>query len=623
MRNLYMFQPQYAVEVRNEDTYWLPYSVGSLWSYCSQFLDIKESYVLKDLIFRREDPEKLLNRLENPAICAFSCYVWNEQYNLHVAKLIKEKFPNCIIEFGGPQATYRLKDYDFIDSIIVSEGEINFLDLLRTLIRNENPKKIYERERIFDLNFPSPYKLGVFDKIIKENPDVLWAMTIETNRGCPHRCTFCDWGTLTYTKVRHFDLQRVKEDIDWAGENNVGFIFNADANFGMFKDRDLKIAKWFREAADKGGKLEAISIQYSKNSTEVIFEIAKILGDVSRGVTLSVQSMNEPTLKLIKRKNMNVNKITEQIEKSKKYGIKTYTEMILGLPNETLDTWKDGFSKILECGQHESIDVWFCQMFGDTELNNNLSRETYGIKTIKAQDYVTFSNDRDYDGVNEIVELVSETNTMSNDELIEGYMYGWLIVQFHISGYTQLIAKYFHNVLKISYREFYDILFEYLKNDEGILGKHYRETFGLVNHYMKTGKILKQGKHGHNLNLHSGSSAFIFDNKNYILDQIENLLKTLTNVDKNIFDLQRSFIFNEDSNYPFEVKSNYNLENWETEKHTYRVDTEYKSFDKNNPHESYILRRKGLLKNKFYDIAVDFLQKNSYNNTDGNLNSNE
>lgn len=90
--------------------------------------------------------------------------------------------------------------------------------------------------------------------------------------------------------------------------------------------------------------------------------------------------MNEPTLKAIKRKNMSINKISEQIQKSKEYGVKTYTELILGLPEETLDTWKDGFSKILECGQHESIDVWFCQMFGDTELNSSTSREVYGIK---------------------------------------------------------------------------------------------------------------------------------------------------------------------------------------------------------------------------------------------------
>ena len=28
--------------------------------------------------------------------------------------------------------------------------------------------------------------------------------TLETNRGCPFACTFCDWGSLTYAKIRKF-----------------------------------------------------------------------------------------------------------------------------------------------------------------------------------------------------------------------------------------------------------------------------------------------------------------------------------------------------------------------------------------------------------------------------------
>ena len=127
-----------------------------------------------------------------------------------------------------------------------------------------------------DMDFPSPYQMGVFNNIIKNNPDVLWSMTVETNRGCPHRCTFCDWGTVTYGKINKFGLNRVAEQILLGLENKVGFIFNADANFGMFKERDIEIAKMFRKAANNG-RLEAVNVQYSKNSTEVIFEIAQIL----------------------------------------------------------------------------------------------------------------------------------------------------------------------------------------------------------------------------------------------------------------------------------------------------------------------------------------------------------
>ena len=122
--------------------------------------------------------------------------------------------------------------------------------------------------------------------------------------------------------------------------------FYADANFGIFRDRDVEIAKLFRAAADKG-KLEAINIQYSKNSTEVVFEIAKIVGDISRGVTISVQSMNQPTLKAIKRQNMKVNKISEQIEKVKNMELKHIQNFILGLPEETLDSGKKGSQKFL------------------------------------------------------------------------------------------------------------------------------------------------------------------------------------------------------------------------------------------------------------------------------------
>ena len=583
MRNLYMFQPQYAVEVRKEDTYWLPYSVGCLWAYCLQYGDVSSGYHLKDFIFKRENPEELVARLEDPVVCAFSTYIWNEQYNLHVAKLIKEKHPNCVIEFGGPQATEKLAKYDFIDCIIISEGEQSFLDLLRKIIMHEPYERIYKKERIDDLDFQSPYQLGVFNKIVADNPDVLWSMTIETNRGCPHRCTYCDWGGMTYQKVKHFGLERIEHDINWAARNNVGFIFNADANFGMFKERDLEIAKLFRDAANRG-KIEAINVQYSKNSTEVIFEIAQVLGDISRGVTLSVQSMNESTLKSIKRKNMSINKISEQIEKSKKYGVKTYTELILGLPEETLDSWKDGFAQILECGQHESIDVWFCQMFGDTDLNSALSREVHGIKTIKAEDYMSFS--KDDHGIKEVIELISETNTMTNDELIEAYLYGWLVIQFHIAGYTQLVAKHL-NSFGMGYRSFYDKLFAYIKNDPGVIGDHYREIERSVSHYMKTGKILDQGKHGHTL--HAASFAFMFRNKESIFD----ILSDLNLVTDDILDLQRAFIFDEDTEYPYQIQCGEDI---------YAVDTEFKEFDRNDPHTVFILRRKGLLKNQLCKV---------------------
>ena len=63
--------------------------------------------------------------------------------------------------------------------------------------------------------------------------------------------------------------------------------------------------------------------------------------------------------------------------------------MILGLPEETVESWKTGLCELLDAGQ-DSIDIWFCQVFGNTELN--LNREKYGIKVVNATDYVSFTN---------------------------------------------------------------------------------------------------------------------------------------------------------------------------------------------------------------------------------------
>lgn len=599
MKNIYLFQPQYSVEVRKEDNYWLPYSVACLWSYCGQFDDINENYILKDIVFKREHPEKLLDRLDNPYLCAFSCYIWNEKYCLTVAELIKKKFPNCIIEFGGPQATKKMLDESpFIDCIMLGgDGEYDFLDLLRTLIRGDEIKRIYERGRISNLDFPSPYQSGLFDKIVAENPNTLWASIIESNRGCPHRCTFCDWGGTTMSKIEKFNLQRVQDDLDWVVNNNVAFLMLTDANFGIFGERDMEIARMLKKAGDDPkSKIEDIVLQYSKNSNEYVFKITKELGHFARrGVTVSVQSMNQPTLKAIKRKNLHIKNLSEHMNLAKDYGVRTYSELILGLPEETLESWKDGMCMLLECGQHESIDVWFCQVFGNTELNSALSREIYGIKTVKAEDYVSFTNTKDCIEIKETVEIINQTNTMSTSELVEAYLYGWMIVQFHINGYSQIISKYYRNKLGISYREFYDKLFEFIKSDNVLFKNHYNNLYTRIHNYMTTGKVIDNDT-GHALEMSMATDFNLFwENKEHTF----NFVRECWNVADDVFELQKEFVYNPDRNYPLPISLTFDFDTWEDNPTNYHIVNERLEEER---YDMWVLKRRGLDKNQIVKL---------------------
>lgn len=592
-QNIYLFQPQYAVEVRKEINYYLPYSVGCLWSYAGQFKDITDNFELADLIFRREDPELLLSRMKDPVYCGFSVYIWNSQYCLVMAEMIKKRWPKCVIQFGGPHTSGKHLKYDFIDSIVAGEGEEKFVETLRAILSNQPPPMLSQKQRLQQLNIPSPYISGVFDRIIANNPEVIWSMTLETNRGCPYACTFCDWGGVTYSKIKKFDLQHVKEDLDWAVNHNIGFLFVADANFGIFKQRDLEIAGMLRTTADNS-KIDAINIQYAKNSTKEVFEIAKIVGPYSRGVTISVQSMNPDTLIAIKRDNLDINDIAELIRISKETNVGTYSEVILGLPLETIETWKQGLTDILELGQHQSIEVWFTQILDNSELAQEHSRKKYGISTIRASDYNTFINDIDYADITETIELVSSTNTMTTEEMVEGYVYAWMILNFHIAGYTQQLSKYARNKKNISYRTFYDTLFKKI-NTTDPFQKYINQIQNVVYNYLTTGKLIDFENRVKGHSLHILGSRFVYENKKLVYELSQQMLEELVDVDPGIKLLQQYSIADQNHRYPVILDLDFDIDSWQQGSQKYVITSQATL---NEDFDFYLNRRKGLLKNQ-------------------------
>jgi len=574
--NVYLFQPQYAVEIRNENTYWLPYSAGCLWTYAATIPEVQKRYQLVELGFKREDPQHILQRMSTnlPDVCGFSCYVWNEKYCLQLAQVIKNAYPKCKIVFGGAQANARFLDYNFIDSVILAEGEESFVDFLTST----KPARLYEKRRLTNLDIPSPYTSGLFDKLLEDNPDALWSMTFETNRGCPYACTFCDWGGATYSKVRRFDLKRITEDLEWAIDKPVSYVFCADANFGIFKERDLEIAKILKRVADQCA-IETINLQYAKNSTELVFEIARILGEYSRGVTVSVQSMHNDTLQAIKRKNMNVNKVSDLIALSKKYDVGTYTEVILGLPNETLESWCNGLCEILELGQHDSIDMWFAQLLENSEMASTYSIEQYNISSVTSADYFALYNSNDYQDIQEQIELVNGTSTMTLDELAEAYMYGWLIIHWHISGFSQHIAK---SVRKsgTTFKQYYDKLFAMIKDDP-LFGEHYIELKDLVYKYLSNGRLDLQSNKSHGHNLHTYSYDFMYKNKRSAYNLAIQCGEKFVMLEQSDKFIQNHFLFDKHTNYPLQYNKT-------------MIRTKLKGSDNI---DFYSLRRKGLLKN--------------------------
>ena len=145
-----------------------------------------------------------------------------------------------------------------------------------------------------------------FDKLIESHPKNEWLILWETNRGCPFKYTFCDWGSATASKVNKFELERLKLEIDWFSKKKIRFIFCCDANFGILK-RDITKSLSMRQRKKKYRlpKLYRCKIQkYNRRA----YQTQKILADagLNKGVTLSMQSLDPLTLHNIKRDNISL-----------------------------------------------------------------------------------------------------------------------------------------------------------------------------------------------------------------------------------------------------------------------------------------------------------------------------
>lgn len=601
MKNLYLFQPQYSVEYRAEKNYWIPYSIGCIWSYAQKFPDIANNIQCQGIFFKRDRYQTVLQQINNPDICAFSCYQWNKNYNFTLAKQIKDTYPDCVIVFGGPEAGVEFLNQPYIDSVILGEGENSFLDLLRTSIQQKPVLDIYYKDRVTDLTqLPSPYATGVFDKIIADNPGVKWATTLETNRGCPFSCTFCDWGGLTYSKVKKFSLERVAQDLDWISANPVSYIFCADANFGIFKQRDLEIARLVKAAQTNSQHLESFNATFNKNNNEWSFEILKELGSLNRGFTVSVQSMNAATLTAIKRDNLGINDLTKIFQLCAENRVHSYTELILGLPLESKETFINGLCKLLELGQHNHLEIWFTDLLTNSELAAAESCENYGIKTVTTHNYLTLNPDDD--AVTEDIQLVCETNTMPVLDMIESFMYGWIIVNLHTQGYTQLTSRFYNQKYNVAFRQFYDTLIVNLKQHPE-LNCIYLEVQNNVESLLTHGTLPKKLS-GHNLIFCNADK--LYKCKQQIFEVLNTTAQQLVSAHctQDLNKLQQLAIFDAVAQYPINLIVNTDIYNPDSSNQCkYQIDNNMsKDVIENFDNLYYALRRKGALKNSIRKI---------------------
>ncbi|OPG07000.1 B12-binding domain-containing radical SAM protein [Microbispora sp. GKU 823] len=484
----------------------LPLASGYLQAYAQQDERVAENWDFTIHAVAANTPTReivaALAGMEADAY-GLSCYLWNMRRMKEVLDELVRLRPGAHFILGGPQVMNHATEYvpREWEHVLVcnSEGEQPFTAFLRELSDHGGDGPDFRRvpgvsfwsagelvttdkpPRIKDLDeIPSPFAAGIFD-----GGEYTFAV-VETNRGCPFRCSYCYWGAATNDKVHRWELDRVKADLTWISEHGIESIFLADANWGALP-RDVELTRHIVECKERNGYPLMVAIQAAKNRPDRVTEITEILveGGMLTSQPVSLQTTSPQALEMVQRSNIKESTYVELQLKLKDKQISSYTELIWPLPGETLQSFREGIGKLCATGA-DAIVAYPQLLLRNTPMYER--REELGVVTVRVDDPVAEAD------------VVVGTNWVTREEFQEGVWFYYAVISLYNARSAFYVARELHRSGACSYTEFLTRAADYYKRrTDTEICRFFADSVATLGNYdiNNIGKVLHYVLHSH------------------------------------------------------------------------------------------------------------------------------
>jgi putative methyltransferase len=421
-------------------------------------------------------------------VLGLSCYVWNWQSQLEIARRVKARNPDCLVVAGGPEPDHKdpafFATHPDIDIVVVKDGELAFSEILRKVLADDDDfsdvpglylptpdrseRRLTRAAEVPTVFEHSPYveQSAYYEQYMKRHEGNFVNVILETNRGCPYSCTFCDWGQSTMSKLRRFDMERITAEIEWIARMQIDFCFLADANLGIL-ERDLEIADHFNKVREKYGKPRFLYYSPAKNNPTRTMAISSkfYASGLSNIHTFAIQHTRDEVLACIERANISTDKQRQIAQYMHQHGIPTDVQLIVGLPGDTYDLWQSCFGDLMEWGIHEYYYLFSFSLLPNAPAADPEYRKKWEIETVRRRLPLEAPGKRRV-GDDELLteaEIIVQTKTFSRADWVRMKTYGVFIRALHNSSLTRLVSMYLRHTHDIPFKEFYaGVIDEYL-----------------------------------------------------------------------------------------------------------------------------------------------------------------
>ena len=320
---------------------------------------------------------EILNR--EPWLVGWTCYLWNVQRSLEIARLVKQQRPEVRMLVGGPEIT---ADNDWIlespeiDFASIGEGEQTFSELLAELREREIPDRpiagLYVshalartvlgrwsdqpaprgalplfRQPLAHLNeVSSPYLYGILDAADEQ------MLLLETIRGCIFKCKFCYY-PKSYDDLYFVSREKIIANLEHAQARGAREVVLLDPTLNQRRDFD----DFLRLLADCNpgrkftyfGELRAEGINAAS---------ARLLREANFAqVEIGLQSIDPLAQELMDRKN-NLKAFERGVRALRDEGIGVKIDLIIGLPGDTRDSVRRSLHYLRDSHLYDEAQVF-------------------------------------------------------------------------------------------------------------------------------------------------------------------------------------------------------------------------------------------------------------------------
>ncbi len=293
----------------------------------------------------------------------------------------QSKKRNLPVVWGGPMPTMSpeiLAKCNCIDFIVMSEGEVSFLELAKAIEKKSDISKI--KGIAFKINnklvitekrdFADLSDFSALDWSLVNPKEYFFRRNISDktlhmflSKGCPCSCAFCTNHGYHLSTRRKRPVQHVIEEIKYLADFGMNGIFFDDEIWCVKKSEIYDFCEEFKKL-----KLNIVWGFLARIGQFTLEELQYLYDAGCRWIIFGVESGSKEMLKKI-NKGIQFDDIKTTVDYCRAAGITSHTDFIVGFPDETVEQLKDTITLALNINSNQYPIFYFSPLPG-SELYN-------------------------------------------------------------------------------------------------------------------------------------------------------------------------------------------------------------------------------------------------------------